>query len=155
MNALKKSTKRMSHNFNQETLDRLNATLTEGISAGEGLGDLNKRVAAVYDQATSYRTERVARTESQYASNAATLDAYEQTTYVVYKEWFANPDACEYCQEMDGTQVGLEEVFVNQGDSVDVHNDDGSTDSYDADYSDIGGPPLHPNCECTIIPVTE
>jgi HK97 family phage portal protein len=155
MNALKKSTKRMSQNFNQETLDRLNATLTEGISAGEGLGDLNKRVAAVYDQATSYRTERVARTESQYASNAATLDAYEQTTYVVYKEWFANPDACEYCQEMDGTQVGLEEVFVNQGDSVDVHNDDGSTDSYDADYSDIGGPPLHPNCECTIIPVTE
>lgn len=154
INALSKSTKKMAQNFNQETIDQLSATLAEGMNNGESIHDLSDRVAGVYEAAQGYRTDRVARTESLAASNSATLDAYKQTGYVTAMTWFANPGACEYCDEMNGTTVGLEETFVNQGDSVDVTTDDGSTSSYQADYGDVETPPLHPNCSCTIVPVT-
>lgn len=155
MNALDKSTKRMAQNYNSETLDQLSASLVEGMQNNETISELSSRVSDVYAQAEGYRADRVARTESLGASNEATLDAYKQTGYVTAMKWFANPDACAYCGELDGTTVGLEETFVNQGDSVDVTNEDGSTSSYQADYSNVETPPLHPNCSCTIIPVTE
>lgn len=155
LSALQASTKKMSQNFNQDTLDQLSASLAEGMQNGESIDDLSQRVADVYDQAQGWRTDRVARTESLGASNSATLDAYRQTGYVTAMTWYANPGACEYCDSMDGTTVGIEQNFVNQGDSVDVTQDDGSTDSYQADYGDVETPPLHPNCSCTIIPVTE
>ena len=153
--AIKASTKKMSQNFNQETIDQLSNTLNEGLQNGESIKQLSDRVASVYDTAQDYRSDRVARTESQAASNGATLDAYQQNPVVTAMTWFANPDACEYCAELDGTTVGLEDTFVSQGDSVDVDQSDGSTDSYQADYGDVDTPPLHPNCSCTIIPVTE
>ena len=67
--------------------------------------------------------------------------------------WYANPDACPFCDDLDGETVGLETNFVNQGDSVDVGEGD-DEQSYQADYGDVETPPLHPNCSCTIIPVT-
>lgn len=148
--ALAKSTQKMSQNFTAETLDQLNTTLTEGITNGEGYKQLSQRVSDVYDTATDYRSDRVARTESQNAANSATLDAYQQNPAVTSMEWYANPDACPFCEDLDGTEVGLEDSFVSQGDSVDVGDD-----SYSADYGDVDTPPLHPNCECTIIPVTD
>lgn len=154
MNALQQSTKKMAQNFNQDTLDQLAASIAEGMQGNESIKQLSDRVASIYDQAQGWRTDRVARTESLGASNAATLDAYRQTGYVTAMTWFANPDACAYCEELDGTTVGLETSFVNQGDSVDVGEGDDQS-SYQADYGDVDTPPLHPNCSCTIIPVTE
>lgn len=153
--AIAASTKKMSQNFNSETIDQLTTTLNEGIQAGESISDLSSRVASVYDTATSYRSDRVARTESQFASNGATLDAYTQNPVVTSMQWFANPGACPYCDELDGTVVGLSESFVSQGDSVDTTDANGDDISYQADYGDVDTPPLHPNCSCTIIPVTE
>lgn len=153
-NALRNSTARMANNFNQQTMDELSTTLAEGIQAGESQAKLAARVSATYDGATGYRAERVARTESANASGEATIEAYKQTGYVTAMTWFANPDACRYCAELDGATVGLTETFVNQGDSVDVTNEDGSISSYEADYGSVDAPPLHPNCACTIIPAT-
>lgn len=155
LTAIQDSTKRMAGNFNSETLLRLNDTLTEGLSAGEGADQLSGRVADVYSQAKDWRTDRVSRTESMNAANSSTLDAYKQTSYVTAMTWFANPGACEYCDSLNGTTVALDQSFVTQGDSVDVTQDDGSTHSYQADYGDVETPPLHPNCSCTIIPVTQ
>jgi len=148
--AIAASTKKMSQNFDADTVDELNDTLNEGLQNGESIDELSDRVSDVYDQASDYRSDRVARTESSAASNGATLDAYQQNPVVVAMTWFANPGACEYCAELDGTTVGLEDVFVAQGDSVDVGDD-----SYQADYGDVDTPPLHPNCSCTIVPETE
>jgi hypothetical protein len=153
-NAISARTKKMSQNFDQETLDQLNNTLNEGLQNGEGLDALSARVSDVYSTAQGYRADRIARTESQASSNAATLDAYKQNPVVTSMTWLANPGACEFCGDLDGTTVGLETSFVNAGDSVDVSQEDGSTDSYQANYGDVETPPLHPNCTCTIIPVT-
>ena len=152
-NAVKTSTARMAANYNQETIDQLSDTITEGVQQAEGLSKLTKRVETVYEAAMGWRAERVARTESMYASNAATVDAYKQTGYVTKMEWYANPGHCAFCDTMDGKTVGLEDNFVSQGDSV-SYEQDGKTHSLQADYRNIDAPPLHPNCACTIIPIT-
>lgn len=149
-----RSTQRMAGNFNEETLERLNKTLAEGIQEGEGIGALKKRVNTVYDNIDGTRSLRLARTETLKASNNATIWAYKQTGYVKAKKWYANPGACEFCDEMAARdEVALDEIFVGLGDSVDVEGEDGEVQSYAVDYEPIESPPLHPNCRCTIIPV--
>lgn len=152
--ALQASIKKMSQNFNTETLDQLSGTLTEGVSAGESLDKLSARVADVYSAAKDWRTLRVARTESMNAANASAIDAYKQTEYVVAIEWYINPGACDFCQSMAGTQVPLDQPFVASGDSVDTTDGQGNDISYSADYGDVDQPPLHPNCTCGVIPIT-
>lgn len=147
--AMHENTRRMAKNYNQETIDRLSDTLSEGLANGEALGKLKKRVAEVYEQARGYRAERIARTETLKASNNATNFAYKQTGYVTAKKWFANPDHCGFCDTMDGKTVGLDNDFASKGEAVE--GEDGTT--YVLDYEDVQSPPLHPNCRCTIIPV--
>lgn len=152
---LQRNTKKMASNFNDETLDALNATLAEGIQEGEGIGALKGRVGDVYDQVEGYRQERIARTETLKASNNATVEGYRQTGYVTGKMWVVNPDACDECSEFDGKTIGLDDSYVNQGETYSFTNSDGDTEEKTNDYDDIDEPPLHPNCRCTIAPVAE
>lgn len=145
------STAKMAGNFNEDTLEALNTTLTEGIQAGESLGKLKKRVGSVYDDVRGYRLERIARTETLKASNVATQFAYKQTGYVKSKEWVVNPGACEYCRALNGKKVSLDENFLDLGQNLE--GDEGG--EYLIDYEAISNPPVHPNCRCTIIPVRE
>lgn len=145
---IQENTRRMATNFNDQTLERLNLTLAQGVQAGEGIGALKKRVEEVYDNVRGYRAERIARTETLKASNDATEWAYRQTGYVKQKAWVVNPNACEQCLEFEGKTIDLGEPFLPVGGSYEV-NDQVFTN----DYDDIDSPPLHPNCRCTIIPV--
>jgi HK97 family phage portal protein len=147
------STRKMAGNFNDITLDLLNKTLAQGIQNGEGLGLLKGRVNDVFDGIDGYRSERIARTETLKASNAATNEAYKQTGYVNGKEWVVNPGACEQCLEFEGKQIGLDDSYLKQGQGYEVTGEDGETISFTNDYEDIDQPPLHPNCRCTIIPI--
>lgn len=140
---------RMAGGMNDETTKQLHASLAEGIKNGEALGDLKKRVAEIYNIASGYRAERIARTESIATSNEGILAAYRQSPLVNAKEWSVSPDACEYCLEFDGTIVGLDENFATQGSSIELS--DGRT--FNIDYEDVEHPPLHPNCRCTLLPV--
>ena len=142
-------TKKMAQNFNNETLDKLNKSLAEGIQAGENLDKLRKRVDEVYGDVERYRTLRVARTETLNASNEATNEAYRQTGYVKGKEWYVNPDACDLCTPFEGKTIGLDDTYVKQGESY----EDGAGEVHENTYDDIDSPPLHPNCRCTILPV--
>lgn len=155
LNALKRGTLKMATGFNDQTLTALNNTLAEGIQAGEGIGELKARINDVYDSVDGYRAERIARTETLKASNAATNWAYKQTGYVTAKAWAVNPDACEQCLEFDGKTVPLDDSFLGLGESYTVIGDDGEETTYTNDYDTIEEPPLHPNCRCTIIPVRQ
>lgn len=148
---IENGTARMSQRYNKDTLQDLNDTLTEGILAGESLGKLKKRVGAVYKEAKGYRAERIARTETLKASNTATNLAYDLTGYIRAKQWFANPGACEFCRSLNGKIVKLNETFATVGQTV--TGEDGG--DYLLNYDDVGVPPLHPNCSCTIIPVRD
>lgn len=142
---------RMAKEFNDDTIDKLKTTLTEGIAEGESLAKLSGRINSVYSDAKGYRSERIARSETLKASNGAAEEAYKQTGYVVAKEWYANPDACEFCDEMDGRVVGIDTEYQSLDSSL-TGVDGGQ---YDFNYESIDYPPLHPNCRCAILPVRQ
>lgn len=150
-NALKTGTRKMATGFNDETIDKLNASLAEGIVDGESLSKLKKRVNTIYDDIDSVRSLRIARTETLKASNNATEEAYKQTGFVTGKEWYINPGACDICEEFAAQAgvISLGESFARLGDTVEY----GEDQSYAIDYDDIDNPPLHPNCRCAILPV--
>ena len=75
-----------------------------------------------------------------------TKEAWKQTGVVKTIKWYTAEDAevCDSCEAEDGAEVGIDENFYDEGDEI----DGGST----ADYGEVGGPPLHPNCRCYIRP---
>lgn len=146
---VRSSTLKMADHFNRETIEALTKTLAEGIEEGESVAKLAGRVNHVYGEAKGYRAERIARTETLKASNTAANAAYKQTGYVVSQVWYANPGACAFCEELDGTTVGLDETFASEGETI-----EGGDSTMTVDYENVDVPPLHPNCRCTIIPVS-
>lgn len=138
----------MAGNYNQETLAAIEASLNEGYQQGESLAGLKRRINEIYNDASGYRAERVARTETLKAGQIGTESAYKQVPYVTKKVWFTNPGACEFCSELGGKTVGISESYKEIGDSVTT--EDGATMAID--YDTIDTPPLHPNCRCIILP---
>ncbi len=140
-NTLEARIERWAFDVDEDTKDAINDSMAEGVSQGESVADLRKRINKIYDQATTMRSTRIARTETIHLSNLASLEAMQHLPSVVGKEWMTNPGACEYCQPLNGQIVNLETNFVNQGEVVD--GVDGG--SFVADYKDVEHPPLHPN----------
>lgn len=144
-------TERLAGLMNTATITLLEQSIAEGIKNGESLAKLTARVREIYDEATTTRAERIARTESLAASNEGALEAYKQSPLVVKKEWSASPGACEFCLAFDGKVVELNENFAPKG--VTIPGEDGG--SYNINYENIEHPPLHPNCRCAILPVAD
>lgn len=148
-NQIKDRIERWAYDVDQETRDLINQSIGEGVVANETTNQLRKRIEAIYQNATSVRSARIARTETIHLSNLASLEAMQYMPSVVGKQWLANPDACEFCQPLNGQILHLGTNFVNLTESVSGSN--GGT--FTADYEDVSYPPLHPNCRCTILPV--
>jgi HK97 family phage portal protein len=126
----------------------LTETITEGIRDGDNIDKMRKRVQAVFET-TRARAERIARTETSAASNQAAIEAYRQSPVVSAKEFYAQPDACPFCASMNGKVIGIDENYFNVGQSLTLP--DGSKMNFN--YDDVSAPPLHPNCECALLPV--
>jgi HK97 family phage portal protein len=150
---IRAGTAKMAGTVNDRILEELQNTLAQGVTAGESLSKLKQRVASVYDKLNGYQAERIARTETLKASNAATSWAYQQTGYVTGKQWSVNPDACPECAEFDGKTVPLDDSFLAMGDSYTYTDENGDEQTVVNTYDTVEEPPLHPNCRCTIIPV--
>lgn len=117
---------------NETTRDELFNTLSEGLKAGESAGDLSERVATVYGQARDYRTDRIARTEISAAANFGSQEAYTQAGVEKW-QWVVVDPQDDDCIINEGETVVIGDPFPN-GDSA---------------------PPVHPNCQCTTIPIFE
>lgn len=133
---------------NDATVLTIQETIAEGVTNGESVAQLRKRIKAVYDEATTVRAERIARTESLAASNEGALEAYRQSPVVTAKEWSAEANACEFCKALDGKIIGLNEDFAKLGQGVEAGDKKMQTN-----YEDIAHPPLHANCRCALLPV--
>jgi len=138
--------------INDETKKQIIRELTVGERLGEGSDALADRVRKVYKEATQYRAERIARTETIRASNFATEEAYKQSNVVVKKEWLTSRDerVCEWCAPQDGKIIDLDDDYYKSGSSYKGLN--GGILKFGA--WDVNAPPLHPNCRCTLLPVT-
>lgn len=136
--------------FNEETLKALEKTISQGVTDGESLVKLKKRVETVYSDAKGYRAERIARTEGLKASNLAAEYSYKNAGYSTV-EWFVNPGACEFCLSLSGRTKEIGGQFLKQGEIL--VGTDGN--QLKIDYDDVGSPPAHPNCTCSLVPGVE
>lgn len=134
-----------------DTTERLLKTsLIEGISSGESVGELADRVENIYGAAAGYRALRIARTEAIDSTSFATVNAWEQSGVVSGKMWktgSANP--CTFCSKLDGKVMDLSTNFFDKGSTFSA----GEGQSMKLDYDNVDGPPLHPNCCCSLLPV--
>jgi SPP1 gp7 family putative phage head morphogenesis protein len=148
---LQRRPQKISKFVNRETDKQLRAELAEGIAAGESIEELGARIEKVYAAAAGYRSERIARTETIRANNFASIEAWKQSGVVEAKEWFTAKDdrLCQYCRPMDGKTVSLKGTYFKLGEEFE--GDEGDTLKFD--FESIQGPPLHPNCRCTLLPV--
>jgi HK97 family phage portal protein len=144
---------KLAGEINQTSIERLKASIGQGLDNDEDLGQLTERVQAQFDGFKRSRSKMIARTESARAFVGSELLAWHKSGIVEGKLWLLAPDACEFCR-------AIEKHYRNKilplGDNFAFHG--GLLTGVDGgqmrlDYSDISGPPLHPNCRCDLIPI--
>lgn len=142
--------KRLGKSYNNTTLKLLKIALNQGITEGESLDQLTKRVAEVYEYSDTVRARAVAHTETFYIANEGNKEAYRQSGVVEAVRWYTAEDelVCPWCAPQQGKIVGVNENFYNKGETI--TGSDGRPLALD--YRAIGVPPLHTNCRCFIRP---
>lgn len=127
---IKQRAKYFSDSVNDTTAEDLVRSINEGMDAGESTDEIQQRVSDVYGIAKDSRAVMIARTEVAASSNAGATQAYLQAG-ITQQEWaVVNPED-EDCLENDGDVETIGDAFPSGDDA----------------------PPVHPNCQCTLLPV--
>jgi HK97 family phage portal protein len=84
------------------------------------------------------RSAMIARTEVVSAQTTADIEAWDQSGVVTQKTWYTALDerVCPDCMSLHGQTIDLKDQFEGMDDFID-------------------GPPNHPNCRCSSLPVIE
>lgn len=127
------STLETSRHETEEAYSLLREELEEGLTKGEAVNRLAKRVGTIFDNPS--RAYLVARTEAVRATHAGQLLAAEESGVVKGLRWMASPGACPLCAKLNGV-----EVFLGQ---------DFAVDPGAGRYGRVPHPPRHPRCTCT------
>ncbi|MER0170359.1 MAG: phage portal protein [Nitrosomonas sp.] len=151
---IERATKRLAKSYNNTTVTLLKKALNEGITAGDGLDGLTKRVQEIYEFSDKVRAKSVAHTESFYIANKGNKEAYKQSGVVKTIRWYTSEDerVCVFCGPLHGKIVGVQENFFKKGDVYTVIDGKGQSHSLNLNYRTIGEPPIHTNCNCFIRP---
>ncbi|NBV60496.1 MAG: phage portal protein [Rhodobacteraceae bacterium] len=149
---------RAANAVNGYTAIRFREILGDGVANGETIPQLADRVKewaqaeGDAERQTKRRALTIARTEAQRASRRAEVEAWKASGVVTGKTWLLAPDPCEFCEAASDAfsknAVGIDDSFYAQG--SEIQGKDGGT--MVADYESIDGPPLHPNCRCSLQP---
>jgi hypothetical protein len=115
-----------------QALDRVRRELAQGLSRGEVMLQLNRRLAQIFDD--PLRAARIAQTEASRAQHAG-LVASAKAEGARAKRWLSSSDACDVCRRLDGRERPLDGIFTVVGTGP---------------YSQIFHPPAHPHCGCTL-----
>ncbi len=101
------------------------------------------------------RAQTIARTASARAYTDGQNAAWEASGVVKGKTWLVSPYACEFCEaaakEFGEKSVGVKDAFYERG--ATITGASGATMALD--FDDTSGPPLHPNCRCSLLPVID
>ena len=137
--------------MNKFTKAQVRKVLAAAISEGTSIADTARSIRKVFADATVIRSERIARTETLKATNRATVEAYKQSNVVVSKQWYTAVDerVCQWCGPLHGKTKALDNPYFQEGETF-IGKEGGALD---LSFDEIGTPPLHPNCRCTIVPI--
>ena len=128
----------------------LHKKIASGIKEGLPMEEIAKTIVNYVELRSVSTALMVARTETIWASNAGAEMGYTQSGVVEGKQWLGGQSGiCDICLDMDGMTAPL-------GGSFDVS---AIMDKYGITFDYTEGampfPPLHPNCRCTIVPITK
>ena len=154
----------------------LSQMFKQGVAEGWSIPTMQKGIEQLFTQWTEgnlrleewawidqrmpkYRREMIARTETIRASNKGAEALYQQWG-VEYKEWLTAFDerTCPWCAQMNGKRLVTGGTWFQKGEQWNVEVEEGGETRIKGmvlDYEDVKGPPLHPNCRCTLIPWKE
>ena len=124
----------------RESSTQLSALVRDTEDAENVLDVLEERVT----QWGERRADKVARRHATQATAALSKIAYVALGITLVR-WHAFGDSCEFCNELDGKVVGVEEVFLKSGDKL-----NGADGGELVTRSNIGHPPAHDGCDCGI-----
>ena len=149
--------RRTAQGVTEYTAVRVREVLGDGLAQGETVDELAGRVQSWAESqkdedGTWSRARTVARTEANRAARVAETEAWSATGLVQGKTWLLAPDPCEFCEAaskaFSKNAVGLNQPFYAKGEVL-TGADGGAMV---LDYEDVQGPPLHPNCRCSMQP---
>lgn len=129
---------------NDTTKEALRKELNEALANGESLRQVSERVAKVFEEARTYRTDRIARTEVIGVNNWASFETAKENG-IKTKVWLTAHDerTRPWHGEADGQKVGILEPFIVNGEPLDFPGDS------------KGSPENIINCRCVITYETE
>lgn len=161
--AVRQHTFKLSKNLwgklSDETQRRLRHQFDEALEAGESIRDITGRVQDVMGpEANKLRAERIARTETSRFVHEGQEVAWQQSGVIEAKRWLCSADACPFCLPLDGKIASLGEAYYDQGTTLNVTVEGGEGEepkqrTMKLDYEEVGHPPLHPNCHCSLEPI--
>lgn len=137
---------------NRKIYDKANKMALEGFARKDVINSIRKE----FTEVSKNRATLIARHETSRAYVQAQYDADKQLLEVTgklknaYKQLYSRTGhPCAYCQELiDRGPVPFETNFLNKGDSIDIV-ENGKKYTFVADYEDIIGGAVHPNCSCS------
>ena len=149
---------RAAESANKYTIVKFSKIIGDGVANGETIPEIAERVQAWAvkekdeERSTTRRALTIARTEAQRATRRAEVEAWKASGVVTGKTWLLAPDPCEFCEAASDSfseeAVDLGSSFYDRGSGI-VGKDGGEMVF---DYEAIDGPPLHPNCRCSLQP---
>ena len=152
LQAVREESFMFARTISDKTADDLQVAMMKGVKAGESITQIERRVVGVNEAwRDSKRSMMIARTETSRAYTQGQIAAWEQTGVVTEKVWSAASDSCPFCAVMNGKVVGLKEDYLHNGDVLSVSAGGDRTASMKMGYGNVNGPPLHPNCRCSIV----
>jgi len=126
---------RLVDDLSKTTIENLRDVILSGFEEEKTVDEIAKEIADVIDD--SARAEMIARTETMEAANEGQSQLWDQAIedgFLTGKErqvWIVTDDdrLCPECADLDGEEAELDGEFPGDGGD---------------------GPPLHPNCRCTV-----
>jgi len=148
--ALENRKKAVISSVNRTVSDKIRDVVAEGIERGDTIRQIAKNIRNVGAALASVNAERIARTEKLWAWNAGAVEGYKQSRWIKKKIWLSTNDdrTCQYCPQLDGKVIELDANYFDKGSEF-------PGGGLTFDFADVGHPPLHVNCRCTIAAVIE
>lgn len=102
------------------------------------------------------RSQTVGRSELVSLSTKIKEKVYEANG-IKGKQWYTrfSERTCDYCDHLHGMTVAIGTPFLPKGGTLEVRGKDGKTKVMKIDHDDLHGPHLHPNCQCSLIPIAD
>ena len=145
---------RMSLSVSDNAARYIADTVARGIDEGQTIDEMADAIAESRGISRE-RATMIARTESAYAYTEGRIEAAKESGVVIGKRWLVSPDACEFCEaaarQYGAKTIPLDTPFYTVGTTL--TGTAGGT--MRLTYRDVQGAPLHPNCRCDVIAVTE